>query len=315
MVRASHIGGSQDMKVPHLRNMLEKTGFRDSAGVINDRGFGYTPDGAADDLASFDHGPGFSYGPDSATAADNRRDLAAYLLTFDAGLAPSVGYQLTFDGTNNTDPGLLSTLDTLRGQAGVENCDLVAHGRVGGIPRGWLYLGGDQWKPDLAAGPNLSTASLVVLAGLGSEITVTGVPPGSGTRLGLDRDRDTYYDADEVLAGSGPGNPASTPLNVGVPPGRPAAPTGLGAIGPNPFATGTQVAFTLAARGRVDLTVYDLFGREVRSLARGQWFPAGRQSLGWDGRDGGGRAVAAGVYFVRMRTDSGRWSKTVVRVR
>jgi hypothetical protein len=65
----------------------------------------------------------------------------------------------------------------------------------------------------------------------------------------------------------------------------------------------------------VDLAIYDLMGREVRVLARGRTFAAGRWSLGWDGRQGDGQAAGAGVYFVRLRAGAGSWSRTLVRIR
>lgn len=314
MIRAAHIDQPQDLKVPHLRNLYKKTNFLDQPGAQNKRGFGYSHNGAVDLTSNFDHGPGFSYGPDSAASADNRRDLSAFLNAFDTGIAPAVGFQVTFDGANNTNPTLLAQLDTLTAQVAVSNCDLIAHGRVGGESRGWHYLGGGDWKPSKAAESNVTTANLVALADLGSEVTVTGVPPGSGVRMGIDRDRDTYLDGDEVTAGSDPGNPLSTPLNVSVGP-RPTLPTKLATIGPNPFRVSTEVTFALATSGRVDLVVYDVLGRQVKSLARGRWFEAGPQRLRWDGRDEGGRETVAGVYFVKMKTDTGQWSRPVIRVR
>ena len=50
-----------------------------------------------------------------------------------------------------------------------------------------------------------------------------------------------------------------------------------------------------------EVVLYDLSGRLIRSLARGS-FPAGLQSVSWDGRDGSGHAVGNGVYFLRART-------------
>src|SRR5439155_3256556 len=135
---------------------------------------------------------------------------------FDTGTPPAVGYQLTFTGANNGDPTTLARLDTLRGQAEASpgNCDLIAKGRVGGQPRGWLYQGSGQWKSDKAAEGPLTMAQLVALGAPGAELTVTGVPRGSGQRMGIDRDRDGYLDGDELDAPSDPGNPASTALNV-----------------------------------------------------------------------------------------------------
>jgi len=45
----------------------------------------------------------------------------------------------------------------------------------------------------------------------GGELTYTCVPPGSGVRIGLDRDEDGFLDGDELVAGSDPADPASTP--------------------------------------------------------------------------------------------------------
>jgi len=315
MVRAVHLGQSQDLKVPQLRNLYKKTAFLDQVGANNKRGFGYTHDGSIDLTPNFNHGPGFVLGPDSATAADHSRDLAAYVKAFDTGIAPAVGVQITFDGTNNSDPTTLAKVDTLVGQADATNCDLIAHGVVAGQPRGWQYVGGGQWKSDKNADGPITTANLIALAGLGTEVTVTGVPQGSGVRMGVDRDRDTYLDGDELDVGSDPGNPASTPLNVGVGPGATPVRTTLDFVGPNPFRGSTEVAFTLARRGPVDVVVYDVLGREVRALARGRSFEAGRQNLRWDGRDSQGRDAVSGVYFVRMKTDAGNWSRSVVRVR
>jgi hypothetical protein len=50
----------------------------------------------------------------------------------------------------------------------------------------------------------------------------------------------------------------------------------------------------------VHLTVYNLLGQRVRTLIDGER-PAGRYTATWDGRDEGGRYVANGVYFYRLR--------------
>lgn len=67
---------------------------------------------------------------------------------------------------------------------------------------------------------------------------------------------------------------------------------------PNPFNPVTRVELSLPAAGAVDVAVYDLAGRRLRTLCQGQR-PAGRQSLTWDGRDDGGRGLPSGVYLVR----------------
>lgn len=71
---------------------------------------------------------------------------------------------------------------------------------------------------------------------------------------------------------------------------------------PNPFNPSTTIAFSLVRDGRVELKVYDARGALVRTLVDGQ-VAAGEQRVAWDGRDQGGRQVAAGVYLYRLRAD------------
>jgi len=86
--------------------------------------------------------------------------------------------------------------------------------------------------------------------------------------------------------------------------------TRLGLAKPNPFRQTLAIAFSLAVRGNVDLTLYSVDGRRVRTLAQGEREP-GEYSLVWDGRDDGGRAVSAGVYYVHFVTPAGRFTRTV----
>lgn len=304
---------SQDMKVPQLRNLYKKTGFTDAPGAVNKRGFGYTHDGSMDNLFDFLHFPGFSFG--SGPAADaTRRDVERFLLDFDTGMAPAVGFQLTFNGANNGDPTMGARMDTLEAQTGLGNCELVAHGRVGGTPRGWMYQGGGQWISDVASEASISRAALIALASAGHELTITGVPAGCGTRMGLDRDRDGFRDGDERVAGTDPGDPASHPNPTGVGGGAALA-MGLRLIAPNPFSSSTAISYALPAAGAVELEVYDVLGRVVRTLAHRERQVAGAHRISWDGRDDAGRALGSGLYFVRLRGLDRSWQRPVLIVR
>jgi len=315
VINHSALLASQDMKVPQLRNLYKKSGFRDSAGVVNKKGFGFTHNGSVDNLFDFLQFPGFDFGANVAAANATRRDLEAFLLAFDTGMAPSVGTQLTFDGANTGDAALLGRLDTLKTAADLGDCDLVAKGRTPTMARGWKYGGADLWTSDVQAEQPWTTAQLLALAQPGFELTVTGVPPGSGTRIGIDRDRDGWRDGDELRGGGDPANPAVVPSLLGVTPGAGAPVTALRAVAPNPFAGATTVAFTLARAGRVRLAVTDVLGRHVRTIADGAAFNAGAHTLAWDGRRDDGTNAWAGVYFVRLATDGGEFSRMVIRVR
>ncbi len=71
---------------------------------------------------------------------------------------------------------------------------------------------------------------------------------------------------------------------------------------PNPFNIETAIGYSLPRASVVRLTVYDLLGREVRSLVDATQ-SAGLHVIVWDGRDNGGSIVASGVYFYRLESD------------
>jgi hypothetical protein len=69
----------------------------------------------------------------------------------------------------------------------------------------------------------------------------------------------------------------------------------------NPLVSGqATVDFGLAQSDRVEVKVFDVSGRLVRTLADRQ-FAAGRHTVTWDGVDNTGRAVPRGVYFTQVK--------------
>jgi hypothetical protein len=73
----------------------------------------------------------------------------------------------------------------------------------------------------------------------------------------------------------------------------------LGATYPNPFNPTTTISFTLKTASRVDLSVYDVQGRHVRTLMRGFTDPR-TYHLTWNADDDDGQPAASGVYFLRL---------------
>jgi hypothetical protein len=69
---------------------------------------------------------------------------------------------------------------------------------------------------------------------------------------------------------------------------------------PNPFNAGTTVPFALPRGGEVEIAVYDLSGRRVALIERGRR-GAGEFERPWNGTDDGGKPLASGVYFLRLR--------------
>ncbi len=74
-------------------------------------------------------------------------------------------------------------------------------------------------------------------------------------------------------------------------------------VGPNPVRDRTSIDFALPGYGRVDLRVYDVQGRCLRTLAERQVTEPGQHRLVWDGRDDQGRRLASGIYYVRLQVN------------
>lgn len=73
---------------------------------------------------------------------------------------------------------------------------------------------------------------------------------------------------------------------------------------PNPFNPQTTIPYFLMVGGYTRLTIYDLSGRQVRTLVDGQqlW---GAHEVIWNGMDDAGMVVASGVYFAVLRDSRG----------
>jgi hypothetical protein len=95
---------------------------------------------------------------------------------------------------------------------------------------------------------------------------------------------------------------------------EPTGPVARLSASPNPTGSGTSIAFALGQPDDVELAVFDLAGRRVRSLALGS-LVAGRHAFAWDGRDDRDRPVANGVYFLKLRGSHVSLDGKVVRVR
>jgi len=239
----------QFFKIPHLRNMYQKVGMfgmpaaplfvPGNNGFMGDqiRGFGFLHDGAVDTLFRFHSSVVFVFRPPAAVGpldpgnpggffflppdhplapafnpigVQMRRALEQFMLAFDSNMAPIVGQQITLAPANSAVAG--PRIDLLISRAEAGECDLVAKGNLGAGNAGYLYVGAGAFARDRAADSRLSDAELrALVTRRGAEITYTCTPPGSGTRIGLDRDLDGAYDGDELDAGTDPADPLSHP--------------------------------------------------------------------------------------------------------
>ncbi|NNE06989.1 MAG: T9SS type A sorting domain-containing protein [Gemmatimonadetes bacterium] len=294
IIPAGALQESEGKVVPQLRNMYEKTRF-DNQAATTVRGFGYIHDGSVDDLFTFLDFSGFNF-----ASTSDQEDVAAFLLAFDTGTHPGIGAQWTFDG--GIDPAGSARLATLEGEADAGAIGLVAKGTVSGQPRGWTYAGGGFWTPDKESEADIAEATLLATAGVGTEITITGVPDGCQWRLGVDRDLDGYRDGDERDAGSDPGDPASTPqTSTDVASPGAVAPTSLRIAGANPTGDVALLQYNVSVPGPARLEVFDLRGRRIRTLANERQSKTGTYAQQWNLRNEAGDRVPSGVYFVRLR--------------
>lgn len=220
----------QIFKIAHLRNAYQKLGmfgmpdvpFNNALDLPHQgeqvRGFGFLHDGSTDTVFHFLQATVFNQanllnlgltGFVAGTAGDGlRRDVEQFVLAFDTDLAPAVGQQATLTNTNAA--AVKPRIDLLVERAaapfeskvlgaGQRECDLVVKGTVGGVARGWVGSGTatPTFTPD-DGGPALSRASLEAIAATpGQALTFTCATPGSGVRVGINRDRDTSLDGQD----------------------------------------------------------------------------------------------------------------------
>ncbi len=223
---AGFAGEPQTFKVPHLRNMYQKVGMFGAAFTTRSvepdpfmgeqiRGVGFSHDGTFPTLfrfiSLFDVNPANPVGiPRTPEGTELKRKMEQYMLAFDTNLAPIVGQQATLTAHNAA--AVAPRIHLLKERAEAGECELVAKGRVWQLEAGFLYLGGGRFKSDRQAAPPVSDEALraAVVAGDGV-LTYTCTPPGSGQRIGIDRDLDGALDGDERAARSNPADPSSVP--------------------------------------------------------------------------------------------------------
>jgi len=73
---------------------------------------------------------------------------------------------------------------------------------------------------------------------------------------------------------------------------------------PNPFNPVTTIRFGIPRESRVTLRIFDVAGREVRTLLNSEVLPAGYHSARWNGENNAGGEVGSGVYLYRVGTDN-----------
>lgn len=218
----------QIIKIPHLRNVYTKVGAfgvsptsrnnADNNAEAADRfdfqgeqikAFGLLHDGAEDTVESFisaqvfdDNGLGAGF-----QNRQQRLDVQEFMLAFDSDLAPVVGQQVTL---NSTDSPAVERAQLLLKRADktfkskilggtTKEADIVIKGVIDGSERGFLYTGRSFFGiPKFKSDKDERVWQLNSLINrFDGPVTFTAVPPGSGVRIGLDRDLDGTFNGQE----------------------------------------------------------------------------------------------------------------------
>ena len=80
---------------------------------------------------------------------------------------------------------------------------------------------------------------------------------------------------------------------------------------PNPARGKARLRWTTAADSKTTLTIYDARGRLLRAFTHAS-LPAGEHAFDWNLADGEGRAVPAGIYFIRLEAAGARQTRRLV---
>jgi YVTN family beta-propeller protein len=164
----------QPLKNPELRNIYQKLLFTNAKPSSID-GFGMTHDGSVSTLPEF-----FTLAAFSLYSATDKIDMAAYMLSFDTGTAPAVGYTITLTKTTVTGLSGQAVWATLQSQAQAGNNDLIARGTIQQQVHGLLYQPlTNNYLSD--TGAVYTQAQLINFILTGDTLSFMGVYPGTGT--------------------------------------------------------------------------------------------------------------------------------------
>jgi YVTN family beta-propeller protein len=205
---SSSEGFSQELKVPHLRNMYQKVGMFGTANVkrlrpgshahTGDqiRGFGFLHNGGIATIQRF-----LTLKVFEKSALRQRADAEAFMMAFATDLPPAVGQQITRTDTNGA--AVDDRIDTLLALAdarypsrilgpGSRMCDIVVTGVLNGRQRSAYRLRNGRFQGDDGGTPVSERIIRNFSQTPGQETTYTCVPYGSGERMGVDRDLDRW---------------------------------------------------------------------------------------------------------------------------
>lgn len=84
---------------------------------------------------------------------------------------------------------------------------------------------------------------------------------------------------------------------------------------PNPFNPSTTIAYDLSESRNVTITIYDVLGRQVRSLLKNARQSAGQKTVTWNGQNDAGEVVVSGVYVYRIQAGDFSESRKMIMLK
>lgn len=94
---------------------------------------------------------------------------------------------------------------------------------------------------------------------------------------------------------------------------NPASKTKMIQISPVPFKSEVFIRFNLSSQENVQLDIYDISGRQVRTLIRSK-LQSGYYEVEWDGKDFKGYNSPKGIYFGRFQIGSYTTNKRIIKL-
>lgn len=82
---------------------------------------------------------------------------------------------------------------------------------------------------------------------------------------------------------------------------------------PNPFSGSTLIEYSISQTSSVELTVFNILGKQVRTFSRGIE-QAGFHQIEWDGSSDGGEQLPSGSYFLIMQAGEGSVTRLVTLI-
>jgi len=229
-----------------------------------------------------------SYSPSVIVASSPCFSTDAQTLTLDLAGIPLTLRSARIAATYSGSPAATLVNGLIRGfltQADADNTIIPSfYPLVGGMPFSQLLPGGD---PPGAGNTNCAAWS-------DQELGPDGLTPGWWMYF-------NFTAAAVPYTGPQLGVPSAVPSPITL------------SVAPSPFRSSVSIEYSLAREGEARVTVYDLLGRTVATLASNRQ-PAGRHRLSWHGDRADGTPAPPGLYAIRVSSDGQHSTRMLVRV-